>query len=242
MAKRAQYPEDKLLEAVVRYAEQHRGKIEATKLARWASENIEGLEGVKDRHFTRPAEKKDTKTGKKIKEIRPCTAKINELNTARNTVSSMNTNVLLKSSNIDKFLDLPRHVQREMILDTRAQVDSLIAENVYLRKENKATDEKTQAASSHADSLGEQLSALKKDHAKLLSLITSAMEKIEADERQRILAEIGVCDGLFDLDTYVDSMTVRINEVSAINDVIRRERAASPPADVSDLMGGFDFG
>lgn len=242
MAKTSKYPEEKLLEAVVRYAELHRGKIEATKLARWASENIAGLEGVADRHFTRPTEKKDPKTGKKVKEIRLYTAKLNELNAARNTVTQMNTNVLLKSSNIDKFLELPRHIQRGMILDTRAQVDRLIAENTYLRKENKVMGAKTLETFSYADSLDKQLSALKKDHAKLLALITQAMEKIEADERQWMLEGIGVCDGLFDLDTYVDSMTLRINEVSAINDVIRKERTFSPPTDVETLMGGIDFG
>ena len=64
MAKTYKFSEEQLLEAVVRYAELHRGKIEATKLAAWASENIEGLEGVEARHFIRPGSKTNTKTGK----------------------------------------------------------------------------------------------------------------------------------------------------------------------------------
>lgn len=84
MAKTPKYTDEKLLEAVVKYADQHRGKIEATKLAEWASENIEGLEGVADRHFTRPEEKTDPKTGKKVKKTKLCTEKITELNAARN--------------------------------------------------------------------------------------------------------------------------------------------------------------
>ena len=241
MAKTPKYPEEKLLEAVVRYAEQYRGKIEATKLAAWASENIEGLDGVKDRHFTRPTEKKDTKTGKKVKEIRPCTAKINELNAARNTVTQMNTNVLLRSSNVDKFLDLPRHEQRQVIFDTRAQVDRLIAENAFLRQESKAVEARSQTISRYTESLEQQLESLKNDQAKLLSLVTRAMDKFDADERQRMLESIGICDGLFDLDTYVGSLSLRINELSSIDDAIRKDRAVIPAIDINILMGGFDF-
>ena len=241
MAKTPKYPDEKLLEAVVKYADQHRGKIEATKLARWASENIEGLQGVEDRHFMRPEEKKDPKTGKTIKTIKLCTAKINELNAARNTVTAMNTNVLLKSANVDKFFGVPVREQRRLILETRKQVDQLIAENRSLRAENKAVSTRSQAISLQIDSLAKDVEKLKADHAKLLILVTRAMDAFDENERKKMLASIGVCDEMLDLDTYVDSLTQRVNEITSINEVITRNQRTNVSVVVDALMGGIDF-
>lgn len=241
MAKTPRYKDEKLLEAVVRYADQYRGKIEATKLARWASDNVDGLQGVEGWHFTRPEEKTDPKTGKKIKKTKLCTAKINELNAARNTVTAMNANVLLKSANVDKFLNLPRQEQRQLIIETRAQVDKLIAENVSLRGENKAVAAKTQAVSAHVELMEQQLDSLKADHAKLLSVVTRGMETFDAHKHKKMLESIGVCDGLFDLDTYIASLTLRIDKVASINDIIRKNRVAAATTDVNSLMNGIEF-
>lgn len=54
MARTQKFPEDLLLEAVVKYAEVEKGKIKATELAAWSALNIKGLEGVRDYHFMRP--------------------------------------------------------------------------------------------------------------------------------------------------------------------------------------------
>ena len=54
MAKTQKYSEDQLLEAVVKFSEIEKKKIKATELARWCRDNIEGLEEVRDYHFTRP--------------------------------------------------------------------------------------------------------------------------------------------------------------------------------------------
>ena len=241
MAKTPKFPDEKLLEAVVKYADQHRGKIEATKLSRWASENIEGLQGVEDRHFMRPEEKKDPKTGKIIKTVKLCTAKINELNAARSTVTAMNTNVLLKSANVDKFFGVPVHEQRRLILETRKQVDQLIAENRSLRAENNAVAAKSQAISLRTDFLAKDVEKLKADHAKLLILVTRAMDVFDESERKKMLASIGVCDGTFDLDTYVDSLTQRVNEVTSLNEVIQKNQRTNVNVVVEALMGGIDF-
>ena len=58
MAKTQKYDEDQLLDAVVKYAEIERKKIKATELAKWCRNNIEGLEEVRDYHFTRPIREK----------------------------------------------------------------------------------------------------------------------------------------------------------------------------------------
>lgn len=241
MAKTPKFSEDMLLEAVVKYAEQHRGKIEATKLAKWASKNVEGLEGVEDRHFMRPAKKKDPKTGQVISYVKLCTQRINELNSARNTVTAMNSNPLLKSASIDKFFSLPIHEQRKAILDTRAQVDKLIEENANLRSENKAVSSVSQTIAAKVDDLSQKLEGLRKEHDKLLVLVSRAMDKVDEEERKRMLKTIGVCDELFDLDAYANSLTLGINEVFSINDVIRKQRLKTKSADINDLMEGFEF-
>ena len=46
MARTQKFPEDLLLEAVVKYAEVEKGKIKATELAAWAALNIKGLAQV----------------------------------------------------------------------------------------------------------------------------------------------------------------------------------------------------
>ena len=242
MAKTSKFSEEKLLEAVVRYAELHRGKIEATKLAAWASENIEGLEGVESRYFIRPGSRKNPKTGKPEKYERLCTLKIKELNAARSTVAQMNTNILLKSASVDKFFTLPPHEQRKLILDTRAQVDKLIAENASLRAENKAASAHSQAVSGQAEDLSQRLDLLKADHDKLRALLDHAMKRLDENERRTILETIGVRDGYFDLNVYADSLQMRLDEAEAVNAIIRKTRAPSTGLDVNELMGGIDFG
>ena len=59
MAKTQKYSEDRLLEAVIKFAEIEKRKIKATELAKWCRGNMEGLEEVRDYHFTRPIKEKD---------------------------------------------------------------------------------------------------------------------------------------------------------------------------------------
>lgn len=64
MAKTQKYSEDQLLEAVVKFSEIEKKKIKATELARWCRDNIEGLEEVRDYHFTRPIKERMKRRGK----------------------------------------------------------------------------------------------------------------------------------------------------------------------------------
>ena len=62
MAKTQKYSEDQLLEAVVKFSEIEKKKIKATEIAKWCRSTMEGLEEVRDYHFTRPVKEKDEKT------------------------------------------------------------------------------------------------------------------------------------------------------------------------------------
>ena len=88
MARTQKFPEDLLLEAVVKYAETEKGKIKATELAAWAALNIKGLEGVRDYHFMRPVLDKNPKTGKKTGTRKKAkAAEIEEDNDVRETAA-----------------------------------------------------------------------------------------------------------------------------------------------------------
>ena len=104
MAKTQKYSEDKLLEAVVKFSEIEKKKIKATELAKWCRNNVEGLEEVRDYHFTRPIKSKDEKSGKIIERPKLCTLKIEEINNSRSLTASINKNLLLRASNIDTFI------------------------------------------------------------------------------------------------------------------------------------------
>ena len=92
MAKTQKYSENQLLEAVIKFSEIEKKKIKATELAKWCRDNIEGLEEVRDYHFTRPVKEKDDKTGKMIERPKLCTLKIEEINKSRSlTVSIIQT-------------------------------------------------------------------------------------------------------------------------------------------------------
>ena len=93
MARTQKFPEDLLLEAVVKYAETEKGKIKATELAAWAALNIRGLEGVRDYHFMRPIREMDSRTGKQTLIKKSCTLRMEEINRARSLTESVKRNV-----------------------------------------------------------------------------------------------------------------------------------------------------
>lgn len=150
MAKTSKYEDDLLLEAVVKYAEVYKGKIKTTELAEWSRKNIQGLEDVRYYHFQRPYVITDKKSNRKRKADRPCTLKLTEINNIRAIHQIMEVNTLLKSSNLDEFLQLSDADKRECIVDARMKVeelswrvnnlekerDTLRSENQYLLHEN----------------------------------------------------------------------------------------------------------
>ena len=96
MAKTQKYSEDKLLEAVVKFSEIEKKKIKATELAKWCRDNIEGLEEVRDYHFTRSVKEKDERTGKMVERPKRCTLKIEEINKSRSLIVSIIVFIFIK--------------------------------------------------------------------------------------------------------------------------------------------------
>ena len=107
---------------------------------------------------------------------------------------------------------------------------------------NKAVNLRSQAISIQAEDLSQRLDKLKADHDKLRSLLDYAMKKLDEEERRGILETIGVRDGCFDLNAYVDSLQMQLNEVESVNTIIRKARKPNVGLDANELMGGIDFG
>lgn len=241
MAKTQKYAEDLLIEAVVRYADVYFGQIKATELAKWASNNIEGLEGVRDYHFLRPVKEKDIKTGKPVERPKMCTVRIEEINAGRRTTTEMNRNVLLNSTNVNNFLNLPVNEQRQAILDTRAQVSKLQSENLKLHRENESLLTKYRVLSDQAEKQEARIEELNRKQEKLRVVVNRAMAVYDDGERRKMLGSIGIRDGSLDLDTYVDSLTIDPSEAFAINAAIRGHRIMNINQKKEVLMEGIEF-
>ena len=241
MAKTQKYADELLTEAVVRYADVYLGRIKATELAEWATKNIIGLEGVRDYHFLRPVKGKDNKTGKTVERPKMCTVRIDEINTSRHTTTEMSRNVLLNSTNVDNFLNLPVNEQRQTILDTRAQVSKLRSENTKLHRENESLSTKYRALSEQAENLEARIEELNRKQEKLRVVVNRAMAVYDDGERRKLLESIGICDESLDLDTYVDSLSIGLSEAFSINAAIRSHRIMNINQKKETLMEGIEF-
>lgn len=241
MGKTQTYTDDQLLDAVVRYAEEFSGKIYASDLARWASCNISGLEGVRYYHFMRPVKTVDPKTGKRTEKKKLCTQRIEELNKARSVVYSVKQNVLLRSSRVDAFLELPVQTQRKMIIDTRDQVETLIKKNIYLTRNNKQLSAENETLQAENQTLKEQLAALSEKQKLLSRQVSALLSTYGEDSIRTVLEKIGVTDQGFDLKKYTESLTLDLHDVFSINTAIKKAEENHDSEFVDDIMKGLDF-
>lgn len=241
MAKTQKYADELLTEAVVKYADVYSGRIKATELAEWAAKHIAGLEGVRDYHFLRSAKEKDSKTEKLVERKKLCTVRIEEINAGRRTATEMSRNVLLNSTNVDSFLDLPVSEQRQAILDTRAQVGKVRSENLRLHRENESLKTKYDVLSDQAEKQEARIEELNRKLEKLRRVVNRAMAVYDDGERRKVLASIGICDGNLDLDTYVDSLSIELSEVFSISTAIKKHRVINGTQKKEVLMDGIEF-
>ena len=226
MARTQKFPEDLLLEAVVKYAETEKGKIKATELAAWAGLNVKGLEGVRDYHFTRPIQERDLRNGKQTAHKKPCTMRMEEINRARSLTESVKRNVLLKASTIEAFMDQPDYVQRRQIADTRETVDRILAKNASLTRENDGLRVMNRQLKAEAAVLSEKVAALSRKQTILSRKVLFLMKATDEASRRAVLAEMGIEDQEVDLDTYTQSLSLDIRDIMDINKAITRHVTA----------------
>lgn len=253
MAKTQKYSEDQLLEAVVKYSEVEKKKIKATELAKWCRGNIEGLEEVRDYHFTRPMKVRDEKTGKMVDQKKLCTAKIDEINKSRSLTVSINTNLLLRASDIDAFIEQSDAAKRKMVAETRETVDRLLNRNGYLERENVFLKTENKCMKTDIIKMSDALSSLQKEQGRLIKQVNYLMKAADEAARRDVLKEMGVSDSTIDLDTYTKSLQQKLSDVMNINKELRQyisELDAESNDDEPDnnkdditgnIMSGIDF-
>lgn len=250
MAKTQKYSEDQLLEAVIKFSEIEKKKIKATELADWCRRNIEGLEEVRDYHFTRSIKEKDEKTGKMIERPKLCTLKIEEINRSRSLTVSINTNLLLRASNIDAFMEQPDAAKRKMIVETRETVDKLLTRNGNITRENEALRAENKSMKSDILIMTDKIGALQKAQDKLIKQVSYLMKVTDEAIRKEMLAQMGIEDESVDLNTYSESLQQELSEVMDINKSLRKylsETDETPDVKVEqtnitgDIMSGLDF-
>lgn len=237
MAQIQKYSDELLTQAVEEYAKITPGKIKATELAKWAGENISGLKGVRDYHFTRTVKVKDKK-GKTIETSRPSAVMINELNLARSVSAVIEQNPLITSSTIDDFFMLSKGEQRDLILKTREQFEKIKEHNLYLSKENiriqnenKQIKEKEAALETTLNEMGEQFD-------RITQLMEQLSSVIDEKNRKAALLEMGITDGDFDFTKFRESMTIKLNEALSISKVTEQKQNNKT---VSIINTGMDW-
>ena len=250
MAKTQKYSEDQLLEAVIKFSEIEKKKIKATELADWCRRNIEGLEDVRDYHFTRSIKEKDEKTGKMVERPKLCTLKIEEINKSRSLTVGINTNLLLRASNIDTFMEQPDAAKRKMIVETRETVDKLLTRNGNITRENEALRAENKSMKSDILIMTDKIDVLQKAQDKLIKQVSYLMKATDEATRKEILAKMGIEDESVDLNTYSESLKQELSEVMDINKSLRKYLSETDDASdtkekqtniTGDIMSGLDF-
>lgn len=250
MAKTQKYSEDQLLEAVIKFSEIEKKKIKATELADWCRRNIEGLEDVRDYHFTRYIKEKDEKTGKMVERPKLCTLKIEEINKSRSLTVGINTNLLLRASNIDTFMEQPDAAKRKMIVETRETVDKLLTRNGNITRENEALRAENKSMKSDILIMTDKIDVLQKAQDKLIKQVSYLMKATDEATRKEMLAKMGIEDESVDLNTYSESLKQELSEVMDINKSLRKYLSETDDASdtkekqtniTGDIMSGLDF-
>ena len=252
MARTQKYPEDLLLEAVVRYSEKSHGKIKATELAAWSRSNVKGLEEVRDYHFIRPVMERDAKSGKTTERRKLCAVRIEEINRTRSLAVRVRENLLLRAPTIEAFMAQPDCVQRGQIAQTRETVDRLLSRNEYLTRENESIKAENKALKAEIEALSESVEALLKTQNRLSRQITHLMKTADEADRKAMLADMGLEDGSVDLDAYAKSLRNEMNRIADMRKALRRylqekadsglDKSADDDAGLADaILSGIDF-
>ena len=246
MAKTQKYSEDQLLEAVIKYSKIEKKKIKATELAEWSRRNIEGLEEVRDYHFTRSIRERDANTGKIIDRPKLCTLKINEINKARDITKSVDTNLLLRATNMDTFFQQSDSAQRKIVVETRKIFDEIIHRNILLARENEALKMEKEIISVQITKMTEEISVLEKEQDKLVKQVAYIMKYMDEAKRKEMLAKMGIEDEIIDLDIYMKSLEQKLNDVMDIDAVLKRcikgeGKTQSESNLTKDILSGINF-
>lgn len=240
MAKTQKFSEELLTEAVVKYAEVYANKIMPAKLARWASENIPGLEGVCDYHFARKKKIKDKK-GRTIEVDKECAKKIQEINEARDVESVIKINPVLSASDINKFFSYTIADQTEAILDARKVVSETMNANHDLQIRNLVLTKENKKIMEQLADLEDRLKGLIKDIEKVAGRQNYLLQILSEENEREKLKEMGISDGEIDVSQYDSVIEHSIEDAMNITKILNQYLGKEEPKDdiLSELTDGL---
>ncbi|MBE5851273.1 MAG: hypothetical protein E7298_14290 [Lachnospiraceae bacterium] len=223
MGRRPKYSDERLTEAVHQYQKVHKGKIEASELARWASDNCDGLEGVRYYDFTRPLIVVDAKTGKKQNKKKQCTILIEMLNNQRGIGRRPEWNDLLCAADINSILNRTKADQRQLILDAREQHAKLKKTVARLQESNRVLQEENQSLLDKIESLNESFLECEKTQQKLSKQIKVILKSAEHEAQKEALAKQGIFEDGVDLSMYIKAKTTTIERALEVKNAIMNQ-------------------
>lgn len=255
MAQKEKYTDEKLTDAVIRYSEAFPGKIKVSVLARWASTNIPGLEGVKAHNFRSKRKVVNKRTGKVEELSLGAFERIQTINKIRTGDAAVRTNELFKQSDPDVFLGLPRMEQRRQIIETRGQYEKLADENRELRRQNNILKTDNICLRDDIEKLRERLGLIQKRQEQIEKKISLMVNIMDREKQRETLNSMGVMDGGFDLEKYQESLRLDIDEVFSISQSIKsfREKLIADSGSgqvgadtghrktIDNILGGLDI-
>ena len=221
MAQKKSYPEDLMLDAVLKYADRTEGKIRLSELAVWASENIAGLKGIKYFHFNAKRTKKDPRTGKKEKSYTEAYLRVQELNRSRENEDILKSNPILHSSDVDAFLELPVTEQRRCFLAARDTVWGITRENSMLKSQNKLLQGEIRETVRRSAELAEVIEKISKAQNTLDRKVTLFLRLVGEEQRKLVMRRAGILDDGFDLLSYETALKDDVREAFRIANAIQ---------------------
>lgn len=218
MGKKKNYSDEILTRAVIEYAEEYKGKIKGTELARWARANVPGLELVEDRDFMFPDRIWNPQKNCYDRVKKPCRKRIDEYNKDRDTIQRIRRNVLLHSTNIDEFRNLDIVNQRELILDTRKEMEELILKNVELDKRNRKLEAANAVLAETDERIEKKLDEIEKKFRKLDHVIRYLTKTLNAEKIEEACRYEGITEHGLDLNRYADAVEEEMRSCFNWND------------------------
>lgn len=182
-----------------------------------------------------------------------CTFRIEEINKSRSLAACINTNILLKATSIDSFMVQPALAQRKMIAETRETVDKLLVRNANLMRENEAIKSENKTLKTKISDISDKVTSLQKAQSILHRQVIYLMKVTDKAARKAVLAEMGISDGMIDLDAYTKSLRKDVDTVTNLNQILRKHlsnEAADMQKDTSagndsslseDVLSGIEF-
>lgn len=239
MAQKEKFTDDKLTDAVVRYSEFYPGKIKVTELARWAADNIPGLEGVQAHNFRGKRKVINKRTGKTEMVALEAFERIQSINRMRTGEAAVRSNELFRSSDPDVFMTLPKPEQRRQIIEARGLCEKQADENRALSRQNGVLESENISLREEIGRLQEKLEAIQERQDLIDKKISFMVDLVDREKQREILGSMGVMDGGYDLETFQQSLRLDIEDAFDISRSIRRfrDRSAAESGQGQDNSG-----